>query len=141
MNYTTLQKLKRSFGDKAEIMLSDIKDSHITEIIKDSSRIIDGYIGIVYNTNSKANDTATIYGCPTIRNNAILDQVCIALARAEIYRRYAHNDIPAAFADAEKQAYSTLEKIQNKKIKLEADSEQPSADSRQQSAKRVFGSD
>jgi len=123
MNYTTLQKLKRSFGDKAEIMLGDIKDSHITEIIKDSSRIIDGYIGIVYTS---------------VQPNAILDQVCIALSRAEIYRRYAHNDIPAAFADAEKQAYSTLEKIQNKKIKLQADPSDSDADSKISTTERVF---
>jgi len=127
MNYTTTTKLKRSFGDKAELILEDVKDAHLSEIIKNTSLIIDGYIGIVYSD---------------VKPNAILDQCCINIAKAEIYRRFASNDIPRAVADAERAAYETLEKVQQKKIVLQAagvrGQEAVDADARMTSAPRVF---
>ena len=54
-----------------------------------------------------------------ITNNAILQNICLALSKAEIYRRYASNDIPADVAKQEEKAYKDLEKIQHRQLKID----------------------
>jgi len=122
--YTTIEKLKRSIGDKAELILRKTTDSHLTEILDDISKIIDSYI-------------KTVIKLPISDENAIIDQVCICLAKAEIYRRFAANDLPKDVSEQENKAYATLEKIQQKKIVIVATEEQQ-ADIKFIAKKQVF---
>ena len=104
--YSTVIKLKRSLGDKAELILSGISDNVLCHIITDSSCIIDSYL-------------KTITMTPFDESNAILNNICISLSKVEIYRRFARNDIPKDISDQESKAYETLEKIQKKNILIE----------------------
>jgi len=108
--YGTLVTLKASFGDIEDLILGTITDESLTALLTECSAIIDGYISVVVDL-------------PLESSSAILNNLCISLARAEIYRRYARNDIPENIIKQEANAYKTLEKIQTKKILLVAPAE------------------
>jgi len=101
--YSSIIKLKKALGDKAELLLNGIEDSELTDILTDSSNVIDSYI-------------KTVIPLPLNEANAMLDQICLSLAKAEIYRRFASNDLPKDVSEQESKAYKDLEKIQQKKI-------------------------
>jgi phage gp36-like protein len=121
--YTSIIKLKRSLGDKADLILSGVKDRHLREIIKNSTHIIYSYI-------------KTIAKLPIEQSNAILDQICVSLSKAEIYRRFASNDIPKDTSDQETKAYNTLEKIQQKKVIITLSTE--NTDTKFTAKKQIF---
>ena len=124
--YSSSKKLIRSLGDKADLILSGVNKCHLREILSDSSAIIDSYL-------------CTITSLPLQKQNALLDSVCIALSKAEIYRRYASNDIPKDVSEQESKAYDTLEKIQQKKIFVVAD--EANSDSKYRVSRQYFDTD
>lgn len=103
--YASTSQLRTSFGSMENLLLADTSLASLEALLTECSDIIDGYIRVVVDL-------------PLSGGSAILDNVCISLARAEIYRRYARNDIPENVEKKEAQAYKTLEKIQTKKILL-----------------------
>lgn len=106
--YSQISRLKQALGDKSDLLLSGVEDSDLTQIMTDCSDLIDGYL-------------KTVVKLPLTESNAILDQLCIKLSKAEIYRRYASNDIPKDISAQEESAYKTLEKIQQKRIVIVVD--------------------
>jgi len=103
--YTTLEKLKNSLGDAADLLLQDVNDTRILEIIEECSSIIDAYLMVVYPV--------------PFAKNAILESICNKLCKTECYRLFARNDLPDAIKNDEIQAFKNLVKIQNKQLLLE----------------------
>ena len=113
--YGTVAQLKTSFGSMESLVINDTTDQELTSILEETSGIIDNYIGIVVSL-------------PMESSSHLLNAISIALARAEIYRRNARNDIPESVSKQEAKAYKDLEKIQQKKILIVAPEDEEEID-------------
>ncbi len=106
--YSTTIRLKEGLGTLEELLLQDVTDIELVSILTETSAIIDTYI-------------APVVSLPLSEPNTIIDTICIDISKAECYRRFASNDIPDDLKDKDKQAFRTLEKIQNRKLIIQSE--------------------
>ena len=123
--YSSVSKVKKSLGDKGSLLLSGVSSKQLTEILANSTDIINSYIGVVYgvcppSVPQKSQSEICATGGANVGGNALLEHICISLCKAELYRRYASNDIPSDVVKQEEKAYKDLEKIQRRELVIES---------------------
>lgn len=101
--YSTIENLKESFGSKKELLLQDVTDDQLIQILVEQSTYIDSFLLVRYDL-------------PLPGTNAMIDRICLLMAKAETYRLFASNDIPEAVKEQERRALRDLVKIQKGEI-------------------------
>ncbi len=108
--YSTLEKLKETFGTIESLILQEVEDAELTAIMTDTSEIMDSYL-------------KTVLTLPLTEENALINSICLRISKTECYRRFARNDLPEDVREQNKRAFKDLEKIQQKKIIIQTTEE------------------